>query len=92
MTFSRASFNLLSQINYNQIGEALSSIQSIEMNTYKLYSFMNRDFGLSFIGNFEKPEIRQDFLKIYSQLDEYDLYEHYLFFLKPYKNGYSSKT
>lgn len=69
---------LLSQINYNQIGEALSSIQSIEMNTYKLYSFMNRDFGLSFIGNFEKPEIRQDFLKIYSQLDEYDLYEHYL--------------
>ncbi|HRP91198.1 MAG TPA: hypothetical protein PKX92_14315, partial [Edaphocola sp.] len=69
---------LLSQINYNQIGEALNSIQSIEMNTYKLYSFMNRDFGLSFIGNFEKTEIRQDFLKIYSQLDEYDLYEHYL--------------
>lgn len=69
---------LLSQINYNQIGVALNSIKSLEIDTYKLYSFMNRDFGISFIGNFEKSEIRQDFLKNYSQLDEYNLYKHYL--------------
>ena len=69
---------LLSQINYNQIGEALNSIEPLEIDTYKLYSFMNRDFGLAFIGNFEKPEIRQGFLKNYSQLDEYNLYKHYL--------------
>ncbi len=69
---------LLSQINYNQIGEALNAIKSVEMNSYKLYSFMNRDFGLSFIGDFEEPEIREEFLKNYSKLNEYDLYKHYL--------------
>lgn len=69
---------LLSQINYNQIGEALNSVQSIEMSASKLYSFMNRDFGLSFIGNFEKAEKRQDFLKNYSRFDQYNLYKHYL--------------
>ena len=69
---------LLSQINYNQIGGVLNSIKPLEIDIYRLYSFMNRDFGLSFIGNFEKPEIKQDFLKNYSQLDEYNLYKHYL--------------
>ncbi len=69
---------LLSQINYNQIGDALNLVKSIDMDSYKLYSFMNRDFGISFIGDFEKPEVRQEFIKKYSQLDEYNLYKHYL--------------
>lgn len=69
---------LLSQINYNQIKEALNAIKPLEMNSRKLYSFMNRDFGLSFIGNFEKPGIREEFLRNYSKYDEYDLYKYYL--------------
>ncbi|HEX7869458.1 MAG TPA: hypothetical protein VF455_05025, partial [Chryseobacterium sp.] len=69
---------LLSQINYSQIGDALTKIKTIEINPSHLYSFMNRDFGLSFIGNFEKAEIRQDFLNNYLKLNEYNLYKYYL--------------
>lgn len=69
---------LLSQINYSQIGEALTAIDQLEIEPYELYSFMNRDFGLSFIGNFEESEIRKDFLENYQKLDEQNLYKHYL--------------
>lgn len=69
---------LLSQISYNQIGEALNLIKTVNIDSYELYSFMNRDFGFSFVGNFEKPDIRQDFLTNYLKFDEYNLYQYYL--------------
>ena len=69
---------LLSQINYNQITEALNSVETLDIEPSLLYSFMIRDFGFSFIGNFEDTKVRHDFIRRHSQLDEYNLYRHYL--------------
>ena len=70
---------LLSQINYHQIGNALISIENIEFRTYRnKYNFIARDFGFSYIGDIENPEIRKSFLKNYSKYDEKNLYKFYL--------------
>lgn len=69
---------LLSQIKYSQIGEALKAIENISMPPYKKYSFMPRDFGFSYIGDFEEITIRNIFLSNYEKLSELELYKHYL--------------
>jgi hypothetical protein len=69
---------LLSQINYDQIGEALKAIENIPIRPYQKYSFISRDFGFSYVGNFEKTEIRNEFLKNYQKLTESELHAHYL--------------
>jgi len=69
---------LLSQINYSQIGEALQQIENLPIDSYYKYSFMARDFGFSYIGKFEDSEIRETFLENYKKLSELELYKHYL--------------
>jgi hypothetical protein len=69
---------LLSQINYSQIGEALKAIENIPIRPYEKYSFMPRDFGFSYIGNFEEDKIRKEFLANYEKFNELELYKYYL--------------
>ena len=69
---------LLSQIKYNQIGEALKAIENIPIRPYRKYSFMPRDFGFSYIGAFEEIEIRREFLSNYEKFNELELYKYYL--------------
>ncbi|WP_158960707.1 hypothetical protein [Myroides fluvii] len=69
---------LLSKVHYNQLEEVLLAIKPMTLDPDLLYSFMNRDFGFSFIGNFKQKKVRQDFLKQYMTLSEYQLYHHYL--------------
>lgn len=69
---------LLSQIKYNQIGEALKAIENIPIRPYRKYSFMPRDFGFSYIGDFEKIEIRKEYLSNYQKFNELGLYKYYL--------------
>lgn len=69
---------LLSQIKYSQIGEALKAIETITIRPYEKYSFMDRDFGFSFIGNFEEEKTRKEFLSNYEKFSELELYQYYL--------------
>ena len=69
---------LLSQIKYNQIGEALNAIENIPIRPYEKYSFMNRDFGFSYIGSFEEDKTRKEFLANYEKFNELELYKYYL--------------
>lgn len=69
---------LLSQIKYSQIGEALNAIENIPIRPYKKYSFMPRDFGFSYIGNFEEVKTRKEFLANYEKFNELELYKYYL--------------
>ncbi len=71
---------LLSQISYEQIPIALYLIENYSFQTKWLskYSFMERDFGFFAIGDFNKMEVRKDFLNLYSQFSEYELYAYYL--------------
>lgn len=76
--FQKSLIHLLSKVSYNQLGEVLPALQSISIDPDILYSFMNRDFGFSFIGDFKHAKVRKEFLKQYNTLDEYQLYHHYL--------------
>lgn len=76
--FQKSIIHLLSKVTYNQLGEVLPALQSIPISPDILYSFMNRDFGFSFIGDFKHAKVRKEFLKQYNTLDEYQLYYHYL--------------
>lgn len=70
---------LLSQIKYEQIAIALNLIENYKFKTpRKKYSFMYRDWGFFLIGNFDKKEIRDDFINLYSKFTEYQLYSFYL--------------
>ncbi len=69
---------LLSQINYGQIGEALSAIENLQTEPYYKYSFMARDFGFSYVGSFEQSDTRIEFLKNYQKFNKLELYKHYL--------------
>lgn len=69
---------LLSQIKYNQVGEALNVIEDIPIRPYEKYSFMDRDFGFSYIGSFEEAKTRKEFLTNYEKFDELELYKYYL--------------
>lgn len=76
----RAISEICSQINYEQIPIALNLIENYSFQTKWLskYSFMERDFGFFAIGDFNKIEERKDFLYLYSQFSEYELYAYYL--------------
>lgn len=76
--FQKSIIHLLSKVTYNQLGEVLPALQPISIEPDILYSFMNRDFGFSFIGDFKHAKVRKEFLKQYNTLDEYQLYYHYL--------------
>ena len=71
---------ILSQINYSQIGIALRDIEDLPFTEYKWrkYSFMKRDWGLFMTGDFDKKLTRKEFLDLYDKLSEYELYTHYL--------------
>ena len=69
---------LLSQIKYNQIGEALKAIENIPIKPYRKYSFMPRDFGFSYIGDFKEVITRKEFLSNYEKFNELELYKYYL--------------
>jgi len=70
---------LLSQINFNQIPTALNLIENYQFQTqWEKYSFMKRDFGFFIIGDIDKSEVRKEFLNLYSQFSEYELYAYYL--------------
>ncbi len=72
--------NLLSKINYNQIGKALELIENVKFKTewkYK-YSFLQDDFGFFWVKNFDDVNNRLEFIKMYSKLTEYDFYSYYL--------------
>lgn len=71
---------ILSKINYNQIGKALELIEDVKFNSEwkDKYSFIERDFGFYWIQNFEDENERTDFLKAYNRYSEYDLYSYYL--------------
>ncbi len=71
--------DVLSQITYSQIPAALAAIENYPFQTdWKKYSFMVRDWGFFMAGNFNEKETREEFLKIYSKLSEYQLYAYYL--------------
>jgi hypothetical protein len=70
---------LLSQISYHQIGISLEAIENVQLKIpWKKYSFMERDFGFFMIDHFDSIAIRNDFLKRYNSLSEYDMYSYYL--------------
>ncbi|GGG31077.1 hypothetical protein GCM10011344_34980 [Dokdonia pacifica] len=70
--------SLLSKIKYSQIGEALQAIENIPFKyEYSKYSFMNRDFGFSYIKSFSDQKNREEFLKKYTELTEIQLHTHY---------------
>lgn len=70
---------LLSKINYNQIGIALEAIESITFrDNWRKYSFMERDWGFFMLENFDSIANRKEFVKLYDKLSEYELYAYYL--------------
>jgi hypothetical protein len=71
---------LLSQINYSQIGTALREIENIVFvkESWKKYTFMERDWGFLIEESFDSASTRNNFLKLYDKLSEYELYAYYL--------------
>jgi hypothetical protein len=71
---------LLSQINYSQIGEALKEIENIEFkeSSWRKYTFMERDWGFFIDNNFDTLPARTAFLNLYDRLSEFELYSYYL--------------
>lgn len=69
---------LLSQIKFDQIGKALKAIEYAPIAPYKKFSFLSKDFGFSYIGNFGTDHVRNNFLANYEKLDELNLHKFYL--------------
>lgn len=70
---------ILSQISYSQIPTALRAIDNYPFQTkWEKYSFMERDWGFFMAGDFDKKEVRDEFLDLYSKYSEYELYAYYL--------------
>jgi hypothetical protein len=71
---------LLSQINYNQLGIAIRVIENIEFTEYKWkkYSFLERDWGFFLYKDFDTITARNEFLKLYDKFSEYELYTFFL--------------
>jgi hypothetical protein len=63
---------ILSRIKYTQIEKALNTLD------FTKYSFLDRDFGFSFIGDFKQSEVRKEFLVNYNKFSELDFHKHYL--------------
>ena len=73
--------SLLSKINYHQIKEALIEINNISFNQdneWKMYSFLDRDFGFFLYDDFDDLATRNTFLKDYTKFNEYDFYKNML--------------
>lgn len=79
-TMENKLIELLSQISYAQIGEALNAIEDIDFkeNERGKYSFMERDWGFFIEDNFNELQARTHFLELYHQFSEYELYAYYL--------------
>lgn len=70
--------DLLSQINYAQIGTALKHLEPFYFEyTWQKYRFISEDFGV-LIEDIEDSTIRKEFIPYYQTHSEYELYAYYL--------------
>jgi hypothetical protein len=70
--------SLLSKINYNQLGKALSLIETRKFNgDWDKYSFIQRDFGFYTVDLME-PANRAAFISYYNNHTENEVYTYYL--------------
>ena len=69
---------ILSRIKYTQIEKALNTLEKLPLKDFTKYSFLDRDFGFSFIGDFKQSEVRKEFLVNYNKFSELDFHKHYL--------------
>lgn len=71
---------LLSKINYKQIGEAMKEIEDIKFKEYewKKYSFLESDFGIFIYDNFDTIKTRKEFLADYENFSEFNFYKNML--------------
>ncbi|MDO5969571.1 hypothetical protein Q4Q35_07115 [Flavivirga aquimarina] len=70
--------SILSRIKYSQIEKALKTVEELSLKDFTKYSFLDRDFGFSFIGDFKQSEVRKEFLVNYGKFSELDIHKHYL--------------
>lgn len=70
--------SILSRIKYSQIEKALKTVEELPLKDFTKYSFLDRDFGFSFIGDFKQSEVRKEFLVNYGRFSELDFHKHYL--------------
>ncbi|HAX49958.1 MAG TPA: hypothetical protein PK605_08480 [Ignavibacteria bacterium] len=68
--------NILSQINYDQIGEALNILDEVKLvDEYSnLYTFLESDYGFFIFYSFDSSLTRDNFRKKYDELSEKMLY------------------
>ena len=69
---------LLSKIKYSQIEKAINTLEKIPLKDFIKYTFLDRDFGFSFIGDLKESGVRKEFLINYNKYSELDLHKHYL--------------
>jgi hypothetical protein len=70
---------LLSKINYDQIGMAMKYIENVPFkNAWGKYSFLESDWGFFMLRGCNNEESRKEFLEVYSTHSEYQLYAYYL--------------
>ncbi len=70
--------SLLSKIKYSQIEKAINTVEKLPLKDFIKYTFLDRDFGLSFIGDFKESSVRKEFLENYNKFSELDFHKHYL--------------
>jgi len=72
--------HILAEISYNQIDTALAAIEDMSFgeHSWEKYSFMERDWGFFLAEHFDSAFVRNDFLKLYHSLSEYELYAYFL--------------
>lgn len=70
---------ILSTINYDQIPLVFDLIEEFKFYRQDFkYSFMERDFGFEWIGDFNDKNTRKEFLDVHKKSTEYQLYAYYL--------------
>lgn len=71
---------LLSKINYKQIGEAMKELEDIKFKEaeWKKYSFLESDFGFFIYYNFDTITTRKEFLADYEKFSEFNFYKNML--------------
>jgi len=69
---------LLSKIKYSQIEKAINTVEKLPLKDFIKYTFLDRDFGFSFIGDFKESGVRKEFLLNYNKFSELDFHKHYL--------------
>jgi len=70
----------LSKISYNQIEEAINTIENIDFkkSNWKKYSFLERDFGFFLYDKFDTITTRIEFLNDYKKYSEINFYNNML--------------